>query len=128
FAKLSSRKVPMNGIFVSSGVTLFAVILNYLFPGQIFMYLMSIVIGAIVVTWTLIIITHIKFRKHCAAVGHKSKFPAILYPFANYLSLIFLAVVVCLMFTMKEMRLAVMLLPIWIILIWIFYKYNHRVK
>ena len=126
FAKLSKRKVPMNGIFISSGVTLLAVIMNYLFPGQIFNYLMSIVIGAIVVTWTLIIITHLKFRKHCAAVGHKSKFPSILYPFTNYLSLIFLAVVVCLMCTMEEMRLAVMLLPIWIIFIWGCYKYKNR--
>ena len=126
FAKLSPRKVPMNGIFFSSGVTLLAVILNYLFPGQIFMYLMSIVIGAIVVTWTLIIITHIKFRKHCAAVGHKSKFPSILYPFTNYLSLAFLAVVVCLMLTMDEMRLAAMLMPIWIGAIWLLYKYKGK--
>ena len=126
FAKLSKRKVPMNGIFVSSGVTLLAVIMNYLFPGQIFMYLMSIVIGAIIVTWTLIIITHIKFRKHYAATGQKSKFPSILYPFTNYLSLVFLAIVVCLMFTMQEMRLAVILLPIWLILIWLFYKYKNK--
>ena len=126
FSKLSSRKVPFNGIFISSGVTLIAVIANYLFPGQIFNYLMAIVIGAIIVTWTLIIITHIKFRKHCAAVGHKTKFPSILYPFTNYLSLIFLAVVVGLMLTMDEMRLAVMLLPIWILIIWSCYKYKHR--
>ena len=127
FAKLSKRKVPINGILVSSGCTLIAVILNFLFPGKIFMYLMSIVTGAVVVTWILIILTHLKFRKHCAAVGHKTKFPSILYPFTNYLSLAFLAVVVAMMFTMEEMRLAAMLIPIWILIIWLFYKYKHRI-
>ncbi len=125
FAKLTSRKVPMNGILVSAGMTLIAVVLNYLLPGKIFMYLMSIVIGAIVVTWALIILTHLKFRQHCAAVGHKTKFPSILYPFTNYLCLIFLAGVICLMFTMREMRLAVILMPFWICVIWLFYKYKH---
>lgn len=125
FEKLTSRKVPMNGILISAGMTLIAVVLNYLFPGKIFMYLMSIVIGAIVVTWALIILTHLKFRSHCAAVGHKTKFPSILYPLTNYLCLIFLAGVICLMFTMPEMRLAVILMPFWIGAIWLFYRFKH---
>ncbi|MBQ9487639.1 MAG: amino acid permease [Selenomonadaceae bacterium] len=125
FSKLTSRKVPMNGILISAGMTLIAVVLNYLFPGKIFMYLMSIVIGAIVVTWALIILTHLKFRHHCAAIGQKTKFPSILYPFTNYLCLIFLAGVICLMFTMSEMRLAVILMPFWIGAIWLFYKFKH---
>ena len=125
FATLTSRKVPMNGILVSAGMTLLAVVLNYLFPGKIFMYLMSIVVGAIVVTWALIVLTHLKFRQHCTLVGHKTKFPSILYPFTNYLCLIFLAGVICLMLTMDEMRLAVILMPFWIGAIWLFYKYKH---
>ena len=126
FAKLSRRKVPVNGILFSSGITLLAVVLNFLFPGKIFMYLMSIVTGAIIVTWVLIILTHLKFRQHCAAVGHKTKFPSILYPFTNYLSLAFLAGVVAMMCTITEMRLAVMLMPIWILAIWLCYKYKTR--
>ena len=124
--KLSSRKVPVNGIFVSSGITLFAVVLNYLLPGQIFMYLMSIVTAAVIISWSMIILTHLKFRKHCNAVGIVPKFKAYFYPFANYLCLAFLAVVIALMTTMEEMRLAVILLPIWLGAIWIFYKVKHR--
>ncbi len=126
FAKLSERKVPVNGILVSSGITLIAVILNFLFPNKIFMYLLSIVTGAIIVTWAMIILTHLKFRKHCAAVGHKTKFPSILYPFTNYLSLVFLAIVVALMATIPEMRVAVICTPIWLIFIWLCYKYKTK--
>ena len=123
--KLSSRKVPVNGIFVSSGITLLAVILNYLAPEEIFMYLMSIVTGAVMISWAMIILTHLKFRKHCAAVGIVPKFKSYFYPFANYLCLAFLAGVMILMLTMEEMRLAVMLIPVWLGAIWIFYKSKH---
>ena len=126
FTKLSARKVPVNGILFSSGITLIAVILNFLFPNKIFIYLLSIVTGAIIVTWAMIILTHLKFRKHCALVGHKTKFPSILYPFTNYLSLAFLAVVVALMTTISEMRVAVICTPIWLIVIWLCYKYKTR--
>ena len=123
--KLSSRKVPVNGILISSGITLIAVILNYLLPGEVFMYLMSVVTGAVVISWALIVLTHLHFRKHCDAVGIVPKFKSLFYPFADYLCLAFLAGVIALMATMEEMRLAVILMPIWLGAIWGFYKYKH---
>ena len=123
--KLSSRKVPVNGILISSGITLIAVILNYLLPGEVFMYLMSVVTGAVVISWALIVLTHLHFRKHCDAVGIVPKFKSLFYPFADYLCLAFLAGVIALMATMEEMRLAVILMPIWLGAIWAFYKYKH---
>ena len=125
--KLSARKVPVNGILISSGITLLAVVLNYAFPGQIFMYLLSIVTGAIVISWALIVMTHLKFRAHCEAVGIVPKFKAFFYPLANYLCLAFLIGVIVLMTTMEEMRLAVMIMPVWLGAIWAFYKYKSKV-
>lgn len=124
FEKLSSRKVPVNGILISSGITLLVVILNYLFPGKIFMYLMSIVTGAVIISWAMIILTHLKFRRHCEKIQHETKFKAILYPFSNYLCLAFIVGIILMMLTMEEMRLAVILMPIWLGIIWIFYKYK----
>ena len=123
--KLSSRKVPVNGILISSGITLIAVILNYLLPGEVFMYLMSVVTGAVVISWALIVLTHLHFRKHCDAVGIVPKFKSLFYPFADYLCLAFLAGVIALMATMEEMRLAVILMPVWLGAIWAFYRYKH---
>ncbi len=121
-AKLSTNRVPVNGILISSGITLLAVILNYIFPGQIFMYLLSIVTGAVVISWAMIVLTHLKFR---AYYRRTPKFKALFFPFANYLCLMFLAGVLILMTTMEEMRLAVMIMPIWLCAIWLFYKYKH---
>ena len=123
-SKLSNRKVPVNGILLSSGITLIVVALNFFFPGQIFMYLMSIVTGAVVLSWLLIAVTHLQFRKYCEKVGHVTKFPSLLYPIADYISIIFLAGILITMVTIEEMRLAVIILPLWIVLIFIGYKYK----
>ena len=125
FEKLSARKVPVNGILVSSGITLLVVILNYLFPGQVFMYLMSIVTGAVLISWTMIIITHLKFKEHCKKIGKTTKFQALFYPVSNYICLAFIFVITAMMLTMEEMRLAVFLMPIWMLAIYFFYKYKN---
>ena len=123
-SKLSSRKVPVNSILLSSGITLIVVALNFFFPDQIFMYLMSIVTGAVILSWLLIAATHLKFRKYCEKTGHVTKFPSLLYPIANYISIIFLAGILITMMTIEEMRPAVIILPIWIVIIFIGYKYQ----
>ena len=41
---LSTRGVPIMGIYISSAITLVIVIMNYLFPGEVFMYLFAVVI------------------------------------------------------------------------------------
>ena len=124
-SKLSKRKVPVNGILVSSGITLLVVLFNFLFPGRVFMYMLSVVTGAVVTSWIMIIITHLKFRKHCELIGHETKFKSLLYPVSNYICLAFLTMVIALMTTMKEMRLAVIILPIWIAIIYIAFKYKQ---
>ncbi len=125
FKKLSSRKVPVNGILVSSGITLLVVLLNYLAPGRIFMYLLSIVTGAVIISWAMIIITHLKFRQHCKKIGRVPKFKAILYPFSNYLCLAFIAGVIAMMTTMDEMLLAVAIMPVWLGVIGVFYLFKR---
>ena len=127
FEKLSRRGVPVNGILVSSGITLLAAVLNYLLPDEAFMYMMSIVTGAVVISWVMIVLTHLKFRQHCKAKGIVPKFKSLLYPFAEYLCLAFLAGILIIMAMMDEMRPAVIVMPIWILAIWIFYR-SKKIK
>ena len=126
FEKLSSRGVPVNGILISSGITLLAAILNYILPDEAFMYMMSIVTGAVVISWAMIVLTHLKFRKHCEADGIIPKFKSLLYPFADYLCLVFLACILVIMALMDDMRPAVIVMPIWILAIWIFYRSKKK--
>ncbi len=126
FEKLSGRGVPVNGILISSGITLLAVFLNYLLPDEVFMYMMSIVTGAVVISWAMIVLTHLKFRQHCKTAGIVPKFKSLFYPFADYLCLAFLACILIIMAMMDEMRPAVIVMPIWILAIWFFYRSKRK--
>lgn len=123
--RLSGRGVPVRGIFVSSGITLICVALNYFFPGKIFMYLMSVATIAATISWMVITITHLKFRRQCRREGRETKFRAPLCPVINYLCLAFLIGIWFFMTQIPDMRLAVWLLPVWLLLLWAGYRFRE---
>lgn len=120
--KLSKRGVPVNGIFVSSGITLLCVALNYFFPGKVFMVLMSVATIAATISWMTITITHLKFRAKCLAEGKATRFKSPFYPVINYICMAFLIGVWGFMTQIEDMKLAVIILPIWLLLLWLGYK------
>ncbi len=122
FMRLNKQGIPVIGVLTSSGLTLMAVLLNYLFPGKVFIYLISIATIAAIISWTMIILTHLKFRKVKGKQAEHLLFKTPLFPYTNNLSLAFLGMTVGIMFSMKDMRLAVYILPIWIFVLWIGYK------
>ncbi|AFM42843.1 gamma-aminobutyrate permease-like transporter [Desulfosporosinus acidiphilus SJ4] len=124
FAKLNSNGIPVRGVLISSALTLVAVILNYLIPGKIFMYLMSIAIIAGIINWTMIIFTNLKFRKAKGQAADNLEFKTPLHPISNYAAFIFLAIVVALMSTINDMKMAVYILPVWILVLWIGFKFK----
>ena len=119
---LSGRGVPVRGIFVSSGITLVCVVLNYFFPGHVFMFLLSIATCAAVISWTTICVTHLKFRAKCERAGKMLRYRSLFYPAANYLCLAFLAGVLACMTQIPDMLPAVIVLPIWLIVLYIGYR------
>jgi len=124
FMMLSARGVPIVGTLVSSCITLIIVVMNYLFPSQIFMYLFAVVVISAVINWVCITLTHMKFRKYCEKNGVHSKFKSILYPLTNYVSLAFLVGVIVMMTQIPDMRLAVIALPIWLCILYAGYRFK----
>ena len=124
FMMLSARGVPIVGTLVSSCITLIIVVMNYLFPSQIFMYLFAVVVISAVINWVCITLTHMKFRKYCEENGVHSKFRSILYPLTNYVSLAFLVGVIVMMTQIPDMRLAVIALPIWLCILYAGYRFK----
>ena len=126
FATVSNSGVPVRAILFSSGITLLTVVLNYFFPEEVFMYLLSIVTGAVITTWTMIALTHFKFRAAYENRHRPLKFRSLFFPWANYLCLAFFLAVFGIMLTMPEMRQAVFVLPVWLAALWCGYKYKTR--
>lgn len=124
--KLSARDVPVRGILVSSCVTLVAVALNYFFPGKVFMYMLSIATGSAVITWVAIAVTHLQFRRKMQKENRVTKFPALFYPAANYFCIAFFILIVALMAGIDDMSRAVFVIPAWLLVLWLGYKYKNK--
>lgn len=120
--KLNKSHSPINAILVSAIFVAVTVVINKLIPEQALEILMSLVVSALVINWIMITLTHIFFRKEMKKQQAVTKFPTILYPFTNYLSLVFLiGVLVMMCFTV--FKISVLLMPIWILILWICYRF-----
>ncbi|ENW04495.1 amino acid permease [Acinetobacter beijerinckii] len=124
--KINKNGIPTNAVLVSAFVTVLCVLLNYAFPEKAFGLLMMLVVGAIVINWIVISWTHLKFRKAMQTQGQSTKFPSIAYPFSNYLCIIFMLGILVVMSLTPDMRIAVMMIPAWILCLMLAYYLKQR--
>ncbi|MFB5746752.1 phenylalanine transporter [Cedecea sp. P7760] len=125
-AKVSRGGVPVNSLLLSGAITSLVVVLNYLLPHEAFGLLMALVVATLLLNWIMISLAHIKFRRAMRSQGHETSFRALLYPFGNYLCIAFMMMVLGLMCTIDGMRLSAMLLPAWIVFLFVAFKLLRR--
>ncbi|ENU30170.1 amino acid permease [Acinetobacter sp. NIPH 1852] len=123
---INKRGIPTNAVLVSAFVTVLCVLINYLFPEKAFALLMMLVVAAIVINWIVISWTHLKFRKAMQIQGQSTKFPSIAYPFSNYLCIVFMLGILVVMSLSPDMRIAVMMIPAWILCLMLTYVFKLR--
>lgn len=124
--KINKRGIPYTAILTSALVTAICVVLNYIFPESAFKLLMSLVISAIVINWTVLSLTHLKFKRKMNALNKVSLFPAIAYPISNYICVIFMLCILMIMWMTPDMRIAVILIPLWIACLSLAYWFKMR--
>ena len=121
--QVNRRGVPVRAIVYPGILTAMCIVLNYVAPTGVIELLMSLIVAALVITWTIIIVTHLKYRKAQDAKGQKSGFLAPLYPFTNYLCLAAMLMVVTVMFLTPEIRMSAVAIPIWILALYGVYRF-----
>ena len=125
-SKINRRGIPVNAVMVSAFFTLMCVLINYLFPEKAFNLLMMLVVAAIVINWVVISYTHLKFKKHMISIHAPTQFPSIAYPFTNYLCIIFMCGILLIMSQTPDMRMAVMMIPVWISVLLVAYFFKNK--
>ena len=115
FMKVSKQGVPISAVLFSALLIFGCVLLNYFVPEDALSHLIYIVVGALVLNWAMISLTHLKFRQAMKQSSIPTKFPALWAPFSNYLVLIFIATVLYIMWT-QGFKESVLMIPIWIVL------------
>ncbi|AQX27512.1 MULTISPECIES: amino acid permease [unclassified Bartonella] len=155
FSKLNATCVPYVAILFSSICTATIIVINVLIPDNSFMRIMAITTVTAAITWAIIVIVHFKFRKAHKGQEKSLVYAFGFYPYANYLCLFFLALLFCIMFVsglgtnglitqifemigikvnfiesyipkqMPDMSLAVIIIPIWCLLLLLGYKFKR---
>ncbi|WP_151977323.1 amino acid permease [Acinetobacter soli] len=126
--RVNRRGIPVYAAGVSASITAVCVLINYLMPGKAFQFLMMLVVAALVVNWLMISWTHLKFRKAMQQRHHQTTFQSIMSPWSNYLTIAFIFGILIIMSITPDMRLAVMLVPIWLIVLAVVYQLKYRKK
>ncbi|RFU67152.1 amino acid permease [Bacillus sp. V59.32b] len=118
FEKTTKNGIPGIAIIVSAVVLLFGVYLNYIVSEKVFRWVTSIATFGAIWTWGTILISHILYRRRMVEEEKRQityKMP--LYPLSSYISLAFLALVIVLMGFSENTIIALIVGPIWIILL-----------
>lgn len=124
--RVSRRGVPLNSLLLSGAITSLVVLINYLLPQKAFGLLMALVVATLLLNWIMICLAHLKFRAAMRRQGRVTRFKALLYPAGNYLCIAFLMLILVLMCTMEEMRTSALLLPVWIVFLFVAFKLLRR--
>nr|WP_231036388.1 amino acid permease [Pectinatus sottacetonis] len=121
-AKVNKNHVPKRGILISSCVLLIGVLLNYIAPSRIFIYITSVASFGAMWTWVVILISQLCYRKTLSpeqVIKLHYKMP--LSPYTNYLSLLFIAGVVIASALDEKTQIALFIFPVWLIILIVIY-------
>lgn len=126
--QVNRRGVPVRAIAYPAFFTALCVVLNYVAPAGVLELLMSLLVAALVLTWTTIIVVHLKYRRVHDAKGVPRSFPAPFFPLGNYLCLLALAVLLVVMLMTPGIRSSVVAIPVWIAIVYVFYRCIPRAE
>lgn len=126
FAKLNQNYVPANGLFLSTLVISVGALLSKLIPEQAFSVVTTISAICFIWVWGIILVCHIKYKKTRPHLHEKSTFKAPFTPLINYMVLTMFAAILVIMLISDATRPALLLTPLWFILLFILYGMRRK--
>ena len=122
FAATSREGIPHRAVQLSIVALLLGVLLNYLVPAKVFVWVTSIATFSAIWTWVIVLITQMKFRRSLSdAERSRLAFRMPFYPYASWLALAFLVLVIGVMAYFPDTRVALIVGPLWLVLLTVLY-------
>lgn len=122
FAVTSRGGIPHRAVQVSIAALLLGVLLNYLVPAKVFVWVTSVATFGAIWTWGVVLVTQMKFRRSLSDVERQRLvFRMPLYPYASWVALAFLVLVIGLMAHFPDTRVALLVGPLWLVLLTVLY-------
>ncbi|MCH6269615.1 amino acid permease, partial [Neobacillus citreus] len=126
FARLNKNHVPSNALLISTLVLTGGALLSKLIPEQAFGIVTTISAICFIWVWGVILICHVRYKKTRPDLQAKSKFKAPFTPFVNYAVLTLFAAILIIMLFADATRPALLLTPLWFILLFALYSYRRK--
>ncbi|AZU61133.1 alanine permease AlaP [Neobacillus mesonae] len=118
FGKITKTGVPGFAVLASAVALLIGVLLNYIVPAKVFTWVTSIATFGAIWTWGIILLSQIRYRKSLKLEEVKQmKYKMPLFPYTSYISLAFLAFVIVLLAFSPDTRIALIIGPVWLLLL-----------
>lgn len=118
FGKLSKNGIPYTGIIFSGICLLIGVVLNYVVPAKVFLYVTSVATLGAIYVWALILIVQMQFRKGLTDEQYsKVSYRTPWAPVSNWIVLAFLAFVIVLLFFSPDTRVALYVGVVWFVVV-----------
>ena len=112
--KVNAGHVPAVGVTVSAAVMLIGVLLNYVVPEQVFVWVTSVATVGALWTWAMILIAHMGYRKAVAeGRAQPSPFRMPGSPVTNWIALAFIVLVTLFLTLDPGTRVALYIGPVW---------------
>jgi amino acid transporter, AAT family len=114
FGKLSRQNVPAAGVHGSAAVLLIAVVLNFVVPERVFVWVTSVALVGTLWTWGIIMVSHANYRR----AVKDGRAPAVAYrmpgaPVVNWVVVAFLVFVAGMLWLQEDTRIALYVAPVW---------------
>jgi D-serine/D-alanine/glycine transporter len=126
FTKLNKNHVPSNALFIPALVLSVGALLSKLIPEQAFGIVTAISAICFIWVWSIILFSHLRYRKTRPDLHKKSIFKAPFTPFINYVVLMLFALILIIMLFAEVTRVALLLTPVWFILLLTFYSVQRK--
>lgn len=127
--KLNKKSIPVVSVLFSTFFMFFGVLLFKIFPDDAFHLVCNICCITGVFIWGIILVTQICFRKKLTAEQtEKLKYKSVLFPYSNYACLLFLGFILVLCALNKNFRVAVLIVPVWILVLVTSYFIQKKAK
>lgn len=125
-SKLNKHAVPSNALFTSTIVISIATLLSKILPEQAFSIVTTISAICFIWVWSIILISHIRYRKTRPDLHAKSTFKAPFAPYINYIILALFVFILIVMLFAEATRLPLLLTPVWFAILVAIYNIQKK--
>ena len=128
FGKLSAYKIPTGGIFLATGLMLSAALILTTTKSVMSAFELVGSVAAIIFIyiWSMILIAYLTYCKRLPQAHDESEFKMPLSKVMPYVAFAFFAIVLYALTLSDETRIALYFLPVWFIVLGIFYRIKTR--